>query len=172
MSPLLSIIASGVLAALLGAAVGGLGTFLATVRGQRMAQHAEARRWKRDRRESAYKAPLAARSRVADGFVEKGDAMQQAGRECAAPSFDFEHWGRVLEPRLTSLYEAIAEIDIYGSTAARDRVRAWDGLNSFMMSTRPGGVLGAGIRSAVRHDDESFRDPFVELIRTELGITD
>jgi len=123
------------LSGLVGALVGAFAGYRGSVRGQQLAQQGEADRWRRDRREAAYLSVLSVRSQLARAHVEKGDAMQEWARTKEfwekydmpdkIPDFDWNHWDAVIYPLWKQLDEAKAQVQIYGSAAARSAVESW-----------------------------------------------
>jgi hypothetical protein len=117
---------------------------------------------------------LAARNRLVRAYVDKGDAMQEAVRLGSPADFDYQHWQTVTDPLWFPLDEAVANVELFGSGAARDAIRAWaeEVRTSYRMATRPGGAFGAGMREVETEDNQRHRDPFIKLIRQELGVSD
>jgi hypothetical protein len=175
MSDVASLVTPGLIG-LAGALVGALAGYRGSIRGQQLAQKGEADRWRRDRREAAYVELLSVRGQLARIYIQKGDAMQRYTRNRTddSPSFDFEYWEDQAEPLWTNLDDARARVQIYGSAAARTAVEAWiPGLyTDYGVATRPGGAFGAGIRQTVAEEEARGRDPFITLIKSELGVTD
>jgi hypothetical protein len=166
---------------LAGALVGAFAGYRGSIRGQQLAQQGERDRWRRDRREAAYLRVLSVRGQLARAHVDKGDAMQQwtRAREHSddperIPEFDWRQWNDIITPLWAELDEAKAQVQIYGSTAARTAVEEWltELPSTYGVATRPGGAFGAGIRETIADEEARQRDPFIALLRRELGITD
>jgi hypothetical protein len=170
--PLLTGLLTG-MTGVLGAAVGGFFAYRGAVRGATEQRNAEQDRWRRDRRERAYLGFLTVRNRYVQLMIEQGDAMQAAVRDGGADSFDFHPWLAKLAPVRTEIEEAAATMELFGSHEARGEVRAWLPIlwTNYGMATRPGGAFGAGVRAVEQDEIKDQRDPFVELVRNELGIT-
>lgn len=142
-----------------------------------MGAQAEHKRWLRDKREQAYLAFLAARNGWVDVSVRKGDVQREAKREHQAQwvkFVDLESWNRLQVNAWAEVVRTAPEVDFYGTKAARDAVRAWtnDLWEIYMMSTRPAGNSSSTMREVEQIETERHRDPFLELIRRELGIAD
>jgi hypothetical protein len=99
---------------------------------------------------------------------------EASGESEEIPPFDWRRWNDVINPLWAELDEAKAQVQIYGSAAARTAVEAWlaDLPTTYGVATRPGGAFGDGIRATVAQEDTHERDPFIALLRRELGITD
>jgi hypothetical protein len=41
---------------------------------------------------------------------------------------------------------------------------------NYGVATRPGGSFGAGVRAVENEEIRDYRDPFLELVRRELGV--
>lgn len=163
------------LAALAGAGVGGLATYKAAVRGSSLARQAERERWRRERREDAYRAFLTARNRYVEAQIAKGDAMQRWARDRqeAKPAFDWQKHDAPVEDAWAELERQLANVELFGSREARTMVRGWmPALSDFRVGTRPGGAFGSAIRQYRDDEVQQHRDPFIELVRRELDVTD
>jgi len=159
---------------LLGAAIGGTLAYRGAVRGAREVRVAEHNQWKRDHRESAYVDFLTQRNRYVGEMNEKAKAMQEAVGAGTAAEFDFAPWDAVFAARLAELNEAMAIIELFGSRAASAAAGAWlDELPTiYLMATRAGGSFGGNMAAVVEDEVKRYRDPFVDLVRAELGIAD
>ncbi len=168
------------LSALVGAGVGAFTTYRVTVQGSNLARQAEQARWTRERREDAYLALLAARNRFVDAQIAKGDAMQkwkrrhERGDETAGTNFDPTTYNATTIAAYVEVEKHLADVELYGSVQARTAARAWvEALKHYWLLTRPGGYFGALVRKFADEDEgRDHRDPFIELVRRELGITD
>ncbi len=175
MTDYLSALISG-LSALLGAGIGGFATYRAASRGSLLAAQTEQRVWMRERRENAYVAFLTARNRYVDAYIAKGDAMQEWSRRAEqylrADPFDFQPDRQRTSEALAELEREFANVELFGSVAAREAARAWmpQLRSDYAVATRPGGAFGAGLRELQAQEVKSRRDPFIALIRNELGI--
>jgi hypothetical protein len=173
MDPLLSGVLTGG-AGLIGAAIGGFFAYRGAVRGAKEGREAEQERWRRDRREQAYLGFLTARNRYVRLMVEQGDAMQEAARNDAWGAFDFDPWLKRLAPIWVEIEEALATVELFGSSEAREQVRDWLPIlrTNYGMATRPGGAFGAGVRAVEQDEIKDQRDRFMDLVRSELRIGD
>jgi hypothetical protein len=164
-------------AGLAGAGIGGLASYKAATAGAKVAAATEQRVWMRQRRETAYMALLTVRDEWVDLHVEKGAAMQEwmRLRDHAQPPpdkpFDFAPFTARLTELQPRLERAVHQVELFGSEAARGAARAWQvGLGDYRIATRPGGVFGAGVGEIVRLETATHREPFIALVRGELGI--
>jgi hypothetical protein len=164
-------------AGLVGAGVGGFASYKAATAGAKAAAATEQRVWMRERREAAYMSLLTIRDEWVTLHEEKGAAMQEwvRLRQHAQPPpeapFDFAPFTARLSELLPRLEHAVHQVELFGSEAARKAARAWQAdLGDYRIATRPGGAFGAGVGEIVRLETAKHREPFVALVRAELGI--
>jgi hypothetical protein len=163
------------IAGLVGAGVGGLASYRAATGAAKTAAQSEQRVWVRQRREAAYLSLLTARDQWVAMHVEKGSAMQEWVRAHPKPpyepQFDFAAYQAKrlsLEPQLEI---AVNNVELFGSENARKAAQLWQrDLGDYLIATRPGGAFGAGVGEIVRLETAKHREPFVALVRGELGI--
>jgi hypothetical protein len=153
------------LGTLAGALVGWLAATL-TARGTAArARQDEQRRWNRERREKAYVALLDARNELAETrrAWDQSDPPGQGefityARERARDELAAEQ----------SLREALAVVELIGSATAVEMSRRWV---QALCPPRPA-RRAADAEPDTQDDGITFRDPWVALIRKELGVAD
>lgn len=164
------------IAALLGAAIGGYAAYRGAAASAQIAGNLEQRAWVRSRRENAYVALLTSRNKWVSLYVAKGHAMQEAAGQgnAQASQFPFDHWNALSQPVSDQLEQDIANVELFGSAAARSAAQTWVPAlhDQYQIGTRPGGSFGAGIELVEQAERDEFRDPFLALVRGELGIED
>ncbi len=115
----------------------------------------EQRRWNRERRDRAYVTLLNRRNHMVElknGWVATDDHE----------SAEFDAW--------ESLKEALAEVELAGTPTAVELARRW-----VHLLCGPGPTVeqdGTVLDNPLQEEEVEFRDPFVALIRKELGVDD
>ncbi len=149
--------------------VGGLLSWLATTRtaerNAALARQDEQRRWNREHCEKAYVALLDARNDLVEtrrAWAE-GDDPHELGLDMDALN---EEIRQVLDAQ-RSLKEALAVVELVGTAEAVELSRTWVQVLC-SPSVRGGDVKE--FESPLRTEAEDWRDPFVTLIRKELGV--
>ncbi len=162
--PVVSVVAGGLL--------GWLAASRTAERTAALARQDEQRRWNRERREKAYIALLDRRNQLVEiqRQWDEGDP-DKLGRSLTDIH---EHVRDDLDAQ-QSLGEALAVVELVGTTAAVELSRRW--VQALCASrhagqSRPVKGETTSVENSLRTEPVTFRDPFVALIRTELGVDD
>jgi hypothetical protein len=171
-SALSALVAS--LPSLLGVLIGGALTLIGTIYSTRRTASATQQAWIRERREAAYLALLTARKRYVEAQVETGDAMVAATLAGTGPEFDFAARYARLDEVWKDVDAASAKVELFGSAAAAEALGAWLTVlrMDYGMATRPGGMFGAAVREVQKREVADNLEPFIRLLRKELGVAD
>jgi hypothetical protein len=182
MADLLSVAVPTVVSAaagLRGAAIGGWTVLRAAQRNAELARADDRWRWNRDRREPAYVTVLTTSDRYVntqiqlDLTIDQYARWQAVGGPSSKPPPLAEKAQQALEAE-DSLLEALGTVEIFGSRAAQAASHAWAG----DLPKRYGGgdpAQPVDEREYQRRKAEEvaqYRDPFLQLVRSELEIPD
>jgi hypothetical protein len=187
---------------LIAAAAGLGGAWLggrAALRAAQTQSQTEHRAWTRDQRKQAYATFLDARDRYVDSWIRWDEAWRSAS-EPRMKLYDLEHGqdqpkvedldlarqdahrARQEEAaerakyadRESAFRKALVEVELFGSKPVRDAARAWakDIDDRYEWLFRIGDYDPKDIYDTQESELRQHRDPFIELIRVELGVGD